>query len=367
MTRKLAALLIFVFIAAYAQEALQNDENFRQATVGQTEVVYADVRKPPFVLQGFAFRQSPDEPLYRLPTNLTKEQVNQGALSLANNPTGGAVLFRTDSPFIALLSDPPTGAAMPHMPATGVSGYDLYERRPNHKERFIRNIRTAKDGSITWTGGKTMRDYILYLPLYSTVKKLEIGVAPNAKFEPITPQRLQKPIVFYGSSITQGGCCSRPANNYTTMICRALDVPQVNLGFSGSAKGEPAVAEAIAQIDAAMFVYDYDHNAPSLEHLQKTHEPFFKIIREKRPDLPILMLSKPDTANGGARRDTIKKTYENAVAAGDKNVYFINGDMLFSPIGLDFCTVDGCHPNDIGFYQMYINTLPTIKQALKIE
>ena len=369
MFKKITIAFLVAMACVHAQEKdiTEIDPNFRQATVGNREVRFADVRKAPFVLTGFAFRKSEDEPFYRIPTEFTKEQVNGGVLALAKHPSGGAVLFRTNSPFIALLSDPPTGADMNHMPATGVSGYDLYERLPNHKERFISIIRTTKDGSIVNVGGKAMRDYIIFLPLYSSVNKLEIGVAPDATFEPPTPQRLSRPIVFYGSSITQGGCCSRPGNNYTTMICRALDVPQVNLGFSGSARGETAMAEAIAQIDAAMFVYDYDHNAPSLEHLQKTHEPFFKIIRAARPDMPILILSRPDTANGGARRDCIKATYDNAVKAGDKNVYFFNGDHLFDPIGLNYCTVDGCHPNDLGFYRMFQNTLPIVKKALNIE
>ena len=291
MFKKLFIALLAAMACVHAQEQVQEkekditeiDPNFRQATVGNREVRFADVRKAPFVLTGFAFRKSEDEPFYRIPTEFTKEQVNGGVLSLAKHPSGGAVLFRTNSPFIALLSDPPTGADMNHMPATGVSGYDLYERLPNHKERFISIIRTTKDGSIVNVGGKAMRDYIIFLPLYSSVNKLEVGVAPDATFEPPTPQRLSKPIVFYGSSITQGGCCSRPGNNYTTMICRALDVPQVNLGFSGSARGETAMAEAIAQIDAAMFVYDYDHNAPSLEHLQKTQRRTNRSSRSSAP------------------------------------------------------------------------------------
>ena len=268
MFKKLTIAFLAAMACVHAQEKdiTEIDPNFRQATVGNREVRFADVRKAPFVLTGFAFRKSEDEPFYRIPTEFTKEQVNGGVLALAKHPSGGAVLFRTNSPFIALLSDPPTGAAMNHMPATGVSGYDLYERLPNHKERFISIIRTTKDGSIVNVGGKAMRDYIIFLPLYSSVNKLEVGVAPDATFEPPTPQRLSKPIVFYGSSITQGGCCSRPGNNYTTMICRALDVPQVNLGFSGSARGETAMAEAIAQIDAAMFVRS--HRADRRRHVR---------------------------------------------------------------------------------------------------
>ncbi len=348
------------------------DAPFRDVTIQDRPMRCADVRRPPLLLTGLPFRDSPDAPLHRLPAHLTKADVNEGALGLSSNPSGAAVLLRTDSPVIGLISSPCTGAAMQHMPATGVSGYDVYERitdRPEPAERFIANVRTVPGGAIAHTGAQPGKpiDLIIYLPLYSRVDTLEIAVTPDARVEPPTPQRLRRPIVFYGSSITQGGCCSRPGNNYTTMICRALDAPQVNLGFSGSAKGEPAIAKAIATLDAELLVLDYDHNAPSPEHLRNTHEPFFRIIRQAHPSLPIVILSRPDTRNGGERRDIIRQTYENAVAAGDRHVYFISGDTLFSPAGTDFCTVDGCHPNDLGFYMMYTHVLPVVRQALGLK
>jgi hypothetical protein len=148
------------------------------------------------------------------------------------------------------------------------------------------------------------------------------------------------------------------------MLCRAVDAPQINLGFSGNAKGEIALAEAIAGLDLAAFVYDYDYNAPSATHLARTHEPFFLKIREKNPALPIIMMSKcsgPDAK----RRDIIKNTYQNAIDRGDRNVYFIDGSELFGEPGKDYCTVDGCHPNDLGFYQMYLRVLPVLRQALE--
>ena len=183
---------------------------------------------------------------------------------------------------------------------------------------------------------------------------------------PPDPQKIGKPIVFYGSSITQGGCASRPANNYTTMLCRAVDAPQINLGFSGSAKGEIALAEAIGKLDMAVFVLDYDYNAPSAEHLAKTHEPFFKAVRKANPDVPVIMLSKCSWISP-ARRDIIKKTYDNAVRGGDKNVWFIDGQELFGEPGQNMCTVDHCHPNDLGFYMMYRRVLPVLLEALKSQ
>ena len=107
----------------------------------------------------------------------------------------------------------------------------------------------------------------------------------------------------------------------------------------------------IKETGADIFCYDYDHNAPDKEHLLKTHEPFFKMIRAENPDIPVIMVSKPDPIGeeDEKRRDIIKATYENALASGDKNVYFIDG----ADLGVTGdATVDGCHPNDLGFYRM---------------
>ena len=359
------ALMFAVGSAAFAQQDIEKiDKNFRQATVGARPVEYHNAFEEPFVLTGFPFRKS-GEPIHRVPLEFTKEDVNNGVLGLSHHTSGGAVLFRTNSPYLALDSTPRTGAAMGHMPSTGVSGYDLYRRDTNGKQSFVCNVRTRGPNGSSMGGSARLQDYILYLPLYSGMTKLEIGVKPGSKFEKPTPQKISLPILFYGSSITQGGCASRPANNYTTMLCRTLDAPQVNLGFSGAARGETAMAKAIASVKMSAFVYDYDYNAPSAEHLLKTHEPFFKIIRAAQPALPIIILSRCSNYTE-SRRNAVKKTYDNAIAAGDKNVYFIDGSTLFGEAGRDNSTVDGCHPNDLGFYMMYQNVLPVLKKALKL-
>ena len=262
---------------------------------------------------------------------------------------------------------------MSHMPRSGSAGFDLYTVGDDGRELYLTTIqprpenrsKTLEQRFNNVPGGK-MRSYTVYLPLYSGVKNLEIGVKPGSKVLPPDPQKIGKPIVFYGSSITQGGCASRPANNYTTMLCRAVDAPQINLGFSGSAKGEIALAEAIGKLDMAVFVLDYDYNAPSAEHLAKTHEPFFKAVRKANPDVPVIMLSKCSWISP-ARRDIIKKTYDNAVRGGDKKVWFIDGQELFGEPGQNMCTVDHCHPNDLGFYMMYRRVLPVLLEALKSQ
>lgn len=367
-----AGALVLGAVSLDAEDISAIDKNFRVATVGKLQVNYFDALKKPFELTGFAWRRE-GEPLYRIPKNFTEKEINRGVLSLARHTSGGTVRFKTDSPYLTIRADYNSFGDMSHMPRSGSAGFDLYTVGDDGRELYLTTIqprpenrnKTLEQRFNNVPGGK-MRSYTVYLPLYSGVKNLEIGVKPGSKVLPPDPQKIGKPIVFYGSSITQGGCASRPANNYTTMLCRAVDAPQINLGFSGSAKGEIALAEAIGKLDMAVFVLDYDYNAPSAEHLAKTHEPFFKAVRKANPDVPVIMLSKCSWISP-ARRDIIKKTYDNAVRGGDKNVWFIDGQELFGEPGQNMCTVDHCHPNDLGFYMMYRRVLPVLLEALKSQ
>ncbi len=199
-----------------------------------------------------------------------------------------------------------------------------------------------------------MRNITINFPLYSSVSELYIGLAEGSRVETPTPYKYEKPIVYYGSSITQGGCASRAGNAYQATVSRRLDAEFLNLGFSGSACGENEIAEYINGLDMTAFVMDYDYNAASSEYLEKTHEPFFKIIREANPDLPIIMMTIPhfSQTEGTIRRTgVIRKTYENAIAAGDRNVYMLTGPELMALAG-DEGMVDDCHPNDLGFASM---------------
>ena len=144
-----------------------------------------------------------------------------------------------------------------------------------------------------------------------------------------------------------------------------MDFDFINLGFGGGAKGEAAMAEYIASLDMSLFVMDYDHNAPNVEHLQATHQPFFRIVREKRPDLPILLLSRPKfylTEEEKARRAAVETTYQAAKAQGDTKVFFVPGDQLIDPVLKDDATVDGTHPTDAGFLSM-ANALEDLVRA----
>ena len=184
-------------------------------------------------------------------------------------------------------------------------------------------------------------------------------IAKGSVLEAGAPYRDVAPIVYYGNSITQGGCASRPGNSYQNILSRQLGIDHVNLGFSGSGLAEDAMANYLASLSMSAFVCDYDHNALTPEHLQNTHYKLYKTIRQKHPDVPYIMISRPDfyydniyiggAENSIKRRRIILDSYHAAIDSGDSNVYFIDGERIHTGTYGDCCTVDGGHPNDLGF------------------
>ena len=221
----------------------------------------------------------------------------------------------------------------------------------------------------TFTKSGEMEDVLIFLPRNEIIKNVWVYIDDQAEIKEPTPYKYEKPIVYYGSSITEGGIACNVCNGYNAVISRHLDVDYYNLGFSGNAKGELAMADFINTIDMSLFVYDYDHNAPTAEHLEKTHEPFFKRIREKHPNLPILMMTRPFAVYGEdemKRREIVYRTYQNALSSGDKNVYFIDGESPFkNDPDRELCFIDTIHPNDLGFYKMVQVIEPVIKEILR--
>ncbi len=340
------------------------------------DVRFREVREKPFDIYGLYNPQ--EEGLYRrLPADVA-EATSPSVKNLSVHTAGGRVRFCTDSAYIAVHAIMPYMAHMDHFPYTGSTSFDVYVREGS-RYYFYAGFRPGIDASAKKMEGivrfpnRKLRQIMIHFPLYSQVEKLFIGLQEDAVLDHGLRYRYDKPVVYYGSSITQGGCASRPGTSYQSIISIKYDCDFINLGFSGSAKGEPAIIDYIASLDMSVFVMDYDHNSPSADHLKETHEALYRAVREKHPDLPIVMVSAPDTmayihgnpVNRDARRAMIYENFEKALAEGDKNVRYIDGDSLFEGKHHDVCTVDGCHPNDAGFIRMADRIGHTVGSLLK--
>jgi len=347
------------------------DRNFERKEIGGRELEFHDIPSDPMVLDGFAWYEN-EKTFCRLPQDVLPK-INSTAACLAGHTAGGAVRFRTAAVPIAISAQLDSSEDASHMPRTGSGGFDLYLGLGADK-KFVRGSfhnsgQTTVESLLLFDATKEMRDCTIYFPLYRGVVSARIGVTPGCLLLPPAPLTVKDPLVFYGSSITQGGCACRPGNAYTALVARWLDANHVNLGFSGSARAEPALAERLGTMNMSVFIMDYDHNAPDPDFLRQTHQPFFQILRQAQPGLPVVFVSKPNYNDSDPadreRREIIRATYQAALAAGDKNVYFVDGATLFGDDNRDACTVDGCHPNDLGFYRMARTITPVVRKALE--
>ena len=344
------------------------DENLKVETkLQKSDIKFYSVLDEPFTIYGVKYENGR---FRRMPEKIASS-VSDSVGYLSTNTSGGRVRFKTDSSYVAISSKMCNIGKMDHFAITGSGAFDMYVEGDG-ESKYSNTFRPPFDYTDGYEGlfdfkSNEMREITINFPLYSDVCQLYIGLEKGAKIEKATPYAYEKPIVYYGSSITQGACASRPGNAYPCIVSRELNSDFINLGFSGSAKGEQIMADYIASLDMGVFVYDYDHNAPNAEHLLATHENMYKTIREKNKALPIIMMSTtskehimPDRE---ARREIIYKTYENAVKNGDENVYFWDGMKEFEPYE-DFGTVEGCHLNDLGFFVVAKSLIKTIREIL---
>ena len=292
--------------------------------------------------------------------------VSQQVAAISMECAGGRCRFTTDSPYIAILVKYRSVAKVPNYSHTATLGFDLYA-----KEEFIGAFVPSMDvtdifESVLDVAGKEVREYTLNFPVCSEVEELYIGVKEGSLLEKASKYAIETPVVFYGSSVTQGACASRPGNTYANILSRRLDCDYLNLGFWGNARGEETMAKYIAGHTMSAFIYDYDYNAPSVEHLAATHEKMFAIIRQQNPRLPIIILSAPKpypNATDLQRYAVIEKTYQNAVASGDKFVRYIAGDTILKEIK-DIALADNIHPGDVGFLYMANAIAEALKEFL---
>jgi hypothetical protein len=283
---------------------------------------------------------------------------------LSHDSAGMCVCFATDAPSIrvrwTLLKG---GLGMPHMPATGVSGVDLYSRNDAGRWFFVGNGRPASQTNVAQFPTAPGRPCLLYLPLYNGVKSVEIGIdkdktltTPEAAFQH------RKPVVFYGTSITQGGCASRPGMACPAIVGRRLEVSTVNLGFSGSGLMEPEMADLLAELDASVYVLDCLWNmSPDL--VTERLEPFVRKLRAARPDTPIVFAEDSNFCDKPTEKGRRTRAIcEKLTAEGFKGLHFLSNQGMIGDDGE--ATVDGCHMTDLGMLRQADAFVPVLRPLL---
>jgi len=301
-----------------------------------------------------------DMPNYaRLPAK-AKESVRGSVWSLGQQSAGLKVRFWSNSPEIHLDYQIGGGLSMFHMPATGVSGFDLYRRSREVGMYWVAATKPTKaKASVKLIGGLDVNSrvpqlYTLYLPLYNSVKSLKIGVLEGKTLVPAKPDSL-KPIVVYGTSIAQGACATRPGLAWTNILQRKLDYPIVNLGFSGNGRMETEVADLFVEQDAAVYVIDCLPNLRGGKLVGEKIGPLLDRIRSKRPKTPILLVEEAPRDNErflASERKILREEwaalraeFEKRKKAGE-NIFYLKGAELLGNDGE--ATVDAVHPNDVG-------------------
>lgn len=359
--RQLLLLMILSFPMSEMGFALTSDS-----------LKYVNATELQLIGKGFADTQNRYD---RLPARL-EGKTRPGVWSLSKNCSGMAIRFHTNSPVIAAKWEVTGNLVMNHITPTGIKGLDLYCLK-NKKWQFVNSGRpTGKSTSAIIINHMKESDmeYMLYLPLYDGLVNLEIGVKSTAIIgnPQVDSPRKDKPVVFYGTSITQGGCASRAGMAYPSQLSRMLDRQTINLGFSGNGELDPEIAEAMANIDASCFVIDCLPNC-TVAQMNEKYAPFLAIIREKRPYVPVLLVGnilfphmyfdQSILTTVQEKNSNLQNIFDGQKAKGDRNIYYLKADKL---IGNDFeGSVDGVHLTDLGFLRISQNLYPVIRKLIK--
>ena len=310
----------------------------------------------------------------RLPAKL-KDVSRKPVWDLGKDASGLAIRFCSNSQQISVKWETLYNSTMNHMAPTGIKGLDLYSFE-NGKWIYVNTARPTDKISetiIISNMEKKERELMLYLPLYDGLVSLEIGVdsvsyigQPKIKLPQTT-----KPVVAYGTSITQGGCASRTGMLHTNILSRWLNREFINLGFSGNGLLDEEIAELMAECDASLFTIEFTNC--STEQIRERTEKFYRILRDKRPNTPIAFIEMPaypssvfniaSQNNNKNRNQAIRDMYNLLKAKKDKNLWLI---PAAGQIGTDNeATVDGIHYTDLGFFRYAEFLYPRIKKIIR--
>jgi len=310
----------------------------------------------------------------RLPSK-AEGVVRKPVWDLSRHSAGISLRFVTDSPNIYVRYKLHLERlSMFHMPATGVSGLDLYAEDGEGIERWVSVVGPKKqniDTSIAKELAPGTRTYTMYLPLYNGVDVMEIGIKNGNFFKPLVPRK-EKAILFYGTSIMQGACASRPGLAIPSILGRRLKRPTINLGFSGNGRMEAEVASLLAELDPCAFVIDCLPNMNETSVSERTI-PLVKKLREAHKKTPILLVEDRSFTNTpffpslkthhNKSRSALKKAFAKLNDTGVGNLYYLDGDNLLGEDGE--AATDGSHPNDLGMVRYADAYEPVLKSMLK--
>ena len=312
----------------------------------------------------------------RLPAR-AKGLVRPEVWELSHDSAGLAVRFVAETPSISarwtVIDVHQGGLSMPHMPATGVSGLDLYgcvDGQWRHAANGRPVAMPTTSSVLVQDMAPAPREYLLYLPLYNGVESVHVGLPPGATLSPAPPRR-DKPLVIYGTSVTQGGCASRPGMAYPAILGRRLEREVINLGFSGNGRMEIEVARLLAELDASVFVIDCLANMDAAQISERT-EPAVRTLRAAHPRVPIVLLgnvpyvsrtfSQSSARRFEANNAALKAAFDRLVSAGVRDLHHVPSDNFYGRDGE--ATVDGGHATDLGFLRMADALEPVLRQLL---
>lgn len=359
----------------------QIDKNFERSVIKRSDIKWYNATEKPFEIFGLAntYKQGIFERATEEYQN--EKTINETCRRLMKKTAGGRVRFATDSTFIAIKVELANAIPFPHMPSTGHSGFDVYVgREGSSDQRYVKTFFPPDTETVFYDGLLEFNtiapnydsfEITLNFPLYNGVKSLYIGVKEGSRVSSPVKYKIEKPIAFYGSSVSQGGCASRPGNNYMNHISRWLESDFYNFGFSGSAQCEVKMAEFIANHELSAIVVEFDAST-TVELFKERAYPFYETLRKIQPDIPMIFFTMPEAYrlyesirkrnlcdSNAIAMDCYLKAYEN-----DKNLYYVDGGNMFNYADVDACTVDGRHPNDLGFFCMAKTLYPVIKRAI---
>lgn len=333
------------------------------------------------VVRGQAFQNEQKGTYARLPDR-SQQKVRNDVWGLSRNSAGLSIAFRSNAPEIKVRYVVTGGLSMPHMPSTGVSGIDMYATDANGQQRWCRGNYSFGDtinftfkGLTYETDPQRGYEYQLYLPLYNTVKWMNIGVPAENSFR-FLPVSQEQPIVIYGTSIAQGACASRSGMAWANIVNRTLEHPVINLGFSGNGKLEPELFDLLAEIDAKLYIIDCMPNLPGHPDCEVIYDRTLagvKKLREKS-QAPILLVEHSGYTNEFTSQSAkesyqvanveLRKAYDALIKEGVKGIYYLTKEE----IGLSMDSmVEGVHPSDLGMQQYADSYIKKIREILHEE